>query len=191
MEPEIARKGDKRERTRAKLIEAALAVAAEKGFVRASLDEIAARAGMTKGSIYSNFEGKADLMLAAVSPQALITSPRYEAGAPLKRQMRIVAEAVVALLPRTHEGAGLRAEFQLYAMTDPELRARMARTYEATFDQIEGVLNRFYGDSLAMPARAMAVTMQSLGMGFLYQHVLTPEAVTPEVVIAAYEALAG
>ena len=42
-----------------------------------------------------------------------------------------------------------------------------------------------------MPARAMAVTMQSLGMGFLYQHVLTPEAVTPEVVIAAYEALAG
>ena len=40
-------KGGKRDRTRASLIEAAAAVIGEKGFDRASLEEIAARAGMT------------------------------------------------------------------------------------------------------------------------------------------------
>ena len=47
--------GGKRERTRAALVAATLAVVAERGFAGASLDEIAARAGMTKGAVYSNF----------------------------------------------------------------------------------------------------------------------------------------
>ena len=46
----------KRAQTIKRLVEAANAVIAEKGFQRASLDEIAARAGLTKGAIYSNFE---------------------------------------------------------------------------------------------------------------------------------------
>ena len=40
--------GGKRERTRAKLIEAAAEVIGEKGYDRASLEEIAASAGMTR-----------------------------------------------------------------------------------------------------------------------------------------------
>ena len=59
-------KGGKRERTRAALVAAALAIVREKGFAAASLDEIAARAGMTKGAIHSNFAGKAVLLLAAM-----------------------------------------------------------------------------------------------------------------------------
>ena len=40
--------GNKRKRTRAMLIQAAAAVIGEKGYDRASLEEIAARAGMTR-----------------------------------------------------------------------------------------------------------------------------------------------
>ena len=54
-----------------RLVEAAATVIAEKGFQRATLDEIAERAGMTKGAIYSNFAGKAELLLAAMMARGL------------------------------------------------------------------------------------------------------------------------
>ena len=45
-------KGDERVRTRAKLIEAAAAVIGEKGYDRASLEEIAARAGIELEALF-------------------------------------------------------------------------------------------------------------------------------------------
>src|SRR6266550_1114273 len=44
-------KGDKRARTRARLIEAAAAVIGEKGWDQTSLDEVARRTGMTRGAV--------------------------------------------------------------------------------------------------------------------------------------------
>ena len=49
------------ERTRRMLLDAALEVFSEKGFVRSSLKDIAARAGLTRGAIYWHFKDKADL----------------------------------------------------------------------------------------------------------------------------------
>jgi AcrR family transcriptional regulator len=51
------------------LLDAALQVFAERGFAGASLDEVAAAAGLTKGAIYSNFESKDDLFFAMMSDQ--------------------------------------------------------------------------------------------------------------------------
>jgi AcrR family transcriptional regulator len=48
------------------IIEAALAVFAEKGFAAARLDDIAARAGVSKGALYLYFETKQDLFRAVV-----------------------------------------------------------------------------------------------------------------------------
>ena len=48
-------KGDKRERTRAALLEAARALVREKGYERTTIDQVAKRAGMTTGAIYGNF----------------------------------------------------------------------------------------------------------------------------------------
>lgn len=50
----------------AEIIEAALDVFAEKGFAAAKLDEIARRAGVSKGALYLYFETKEDLFRAAV-----------------------------------------------------------------------------------------------------------------------------
>ena len=52
----------KRQRTRARLIEATLALVNARGFAAASLDDIAARAGVTKGAIYSNYRSKGELL---------------------------------------------------------------------------------------------------------------------------------
>jgi AcrR family transcriptional regulator len=48
------------------ILEAALAVFAEKGFAAARLDEIAARAGISKGALYLYFETKQDIFRAVV-----------------------------------------------------------------------------------------------------------------------------
>jgi AcrR family transcriptional regulator len=54
------------ERTRAALVDAASEVFAREGFHAASLDEVAAAAGFTKGAVYSNFANKAGLYLAVL-----------------------------------------------------------------------------------------------------------------------------
>lgn len=48
------------------ILEAALAVFSEKGFAAARLDDIAARAGISKGALYLYFETKQDLFRAVV-----------------------------------------------------------------------------------------------------------------------------
>jgi AcrR family transcriptional regulator len=52
--------------TRDRLVRAAAAVFAERGFDRAGVQEIARRAGLTTGAIYGRFTGKAELLRAAI-----------------------------------------------------------------------------------------------------------------------------
>jgi len=51
----------------AEIVQAALAVFAEKGFAAAKLDDIARRAGVSKGALYLYFETKEDIFRAVVS----------------------------------------------------------------------------------------------------------------------------
>lgn len=183
--------GGKRERTRQALIEATLSVVEAKGFVAASLDEIAARAGMTKGAIYSNFSGKADLMAAALEQRSLRLDPDYVAGAPLNVQLRAAALALVKLLPAAQRQQKLNAEHQIYALTDPDFAARIEAVYVAELDRVARMVEAAYGDRLAMTPRQLAMTVQVLCIGFLHQHRITPDEVTQDVVLAAFEALAS
>jgi TetR/AcrR family acrAB operon transcriptional repressor len=49
------------EQSRGKILDAALQVFAEKGYVGASIDDIAKKVGMTKGALYWHFKDKLDL----------------------------------------------------------------------------------------------------------------------------------
>src|SRR3712207_4004365 len=57
----------RREARPGEIVEAALHVFGEKGFAAARLDEIAARAGVSKGALYLYFETKEDLFRAVVT----------------------------------------------------------------------------------------------------------------------------
>jgi AcrR family transcriptional regulator len=61
------------EARRAEILEAAAAVFGEKGYNRATMKEIAARAGIVPGTIYLYFKNKRDLLLAIAD--SLIASP--------------------------------------------------------------------------------------------------------------------
>jgi AcrR family transcriptional regulator len=147
------RRGDKRERTRAKLIAATLEVIAEAGFASASLEAIAARAGVTRGSIYSNFAGRDALMLAAIGAQGMQLDRDFSRPMPLKAQLRGFAERLLDQLPAGASGGELVIGYALYAMTQPQQRAALAATYAAMFTRIATDLEAQYGARLAIDAR--------------------------------------
>ncbi|WP_415847282.1 TetR/AcrR family transcriptional regulator, partial [Tsukamurella strandjordii] len=61
----LVAKGDRtRARSVERFLDAGLAVFAERGFHAASMDEICARAELSRGAFYSNFAGKEALFLA-------------------------------------------------------------------------------------------------------------------------------
>lgn len=58
------RAGGRREATRRKLFEAAVTLVSEQGYGATTVDEIAERAGVAKGTVYYNFGGKDELYAA-------------------------------------------------------------------------------------------------------------------------------
>jgi TetR/AcrR family transcriptional repressor of uid operon len=55
---------------RAKLVEAAAEVFSERGYDGAGVHQIARRAGLTTGAIYSRFSGKAELLAEAIRAES-------------------------------------------------------------------------------------------------------------------------
>src|SRR5215467_7428978 len=88
-------KGDKRERTRATLLEAARFLIREKGYEQTTLEEIAERAGMTTGAIYGNFKNRNDLFIALGQTYWRPIVPKVKPGASFSDVMRAMADATI------------------------------------------------------------------------------------------------
>ena len=93
-------KGDKRARTRAKLLEAARELIREKGYDRTTMNEVAARAGMTSGAIYGNFKNRNELFIALGERYWAPIVPDIKPGGTLAQIMRAFAKATIAAIPR-------------------------------------------------------------------------------------------
>jgi AcrR family transcriptional regulator len=180
--------GGKRERTRRALVAAALEVITAKRFAAASLDEIAARAGMTKGAIYSNFSGKAELLLAAMDARGLALSAPRPAAETVEQELAAMAAQLVELVHRAKGEETFLAEFNLYALSDPEIRKGVGAAYADGFDHTADYLAQLPGAT--MPARHLAVALQCVALGFMVQSFLTPDEVTDAVIVETMQALA-
>ena len=115
-----------REDVRARVLGAAGEVFLEHGYHHASTAEIAARAGFTKGALYSNFGGKEDLFLALVEQE---TSARVERlatrGSAGAAGLDDLVDGLLALTHRDRAGL-VFAEFRAQAAQDPATAARVA-----------------------------------------------------------------
>src|SRR5499427_11118051 len=89
------RKGDKRDRTRARLLEAARALIREKGYEQTTLEDIAERAGMTTGAIYGNFKNRDDLFIALGQTYWTPVVPKVKLPTNFPQIMRAMAEATI------------------------------------------------------------------------------------------------
>lgn len=66
VQPECARRGRRKEARPGELLDAALDLFVEKGFAATRVDEVAARAGVSKGTLFLYFPSKEDLFKAVV-----------------------------------------------------------------------------------------------------------------------------
>src|SRR4051812_29933624 len=86
-------KGDKRERTRAALLQAARALIRERGFERTTLEKVAERAGMTTGAIYGNFKNRDELFIELGHAYWAPIAPKIPPGATFAEAMHAFATA--------------------------------------------------------------------------------------------------
>ncbi|MGI9616800.1 MAG: TetR family transcriptional regulator [Acidimicrobiales bacterium] len=101
--------------TRQALLKAAADVFAEKGLNGARLDEIAERAGVTKGAIYSHFDGREDLLVEALRA-AFRSLQLLQAAADAPDLVRFVDEtAPVLVAPEGKSARMLSLEVHLSA----------------------------------------------------------------------------
>src|SRR6186713_1171533 len=92
-------KGDKRDRTRAALLDAARALIREEGYERTTLTAVAERAGMTTGAIYGNFKNRDELFVALGQTYWAPVTPRVKPGATFAEAMHAMAEATLEAIP--------------------------------------------------------------------------------------------
>ncbi|MFB9905788.1 TetR/AcrR family transcriptional regulator [Allokutzneria oryzae] len=118
------------ERNRAKVLAAARAEFAERGFRDAKIDSIAERAGFTRGAVYSNFPGKRALYFAVLADLAEnAPAPRHaEPGRTAREALGALARAWVARLPLADIGerdGSARLGMDLMPEIATEVRTRL------------------------------------------------------------------
>lgn len=187
--PQAAPAG-KRARTRMRLIEAAIKTIGEKGFYAATLDDIAAEAGLTKGAIYGNFKTKEELFLAILELPTQGVRPVFRSGASLKEQLRRFGEGVVAFLPAAAKRGVLFSEFQRYIQTHPEFRAKIDEQNREMVRRAAGRLSPYFSEAeIGMPLERFIVILDALIDGLIAQRLATPSAVPDDLIVAAFERL--
>ena len=144
---------------------------------------------MTRGAIYSNFESRADLLLAVVMRRALRIDRTFAPAQSLQALLRQFAHGLIEAMPKAQGVGRWHAEFQLYSVTDPEMRAKVAAIFHAGF---EDLTRRFESQPfpLRIPARSLVLAVQAMAMGYLYQAIMTPGEVCDEDVLTAFDVLA-
>jgi AcrR family transcriptional regulator len=182
----------RRELTRTHLLEAAARVFQARGFAGASVDEIAAAAGFTKGAVYSNFKSKEDLFLALVDQRM---RAQIQDFGDLAVQNRVKADDLIAAFSHVYRSLQanenewvLWTEFSLYALRDPELRRQLvARGRAATGVVVEVVRQdcRELGINPPLPVEQLATMYIALFAGLGQLAAIDPEAVTEDLFGAA------
>jgi AcrR family transcriptional regulator len=182
---------EKRARTRERLIEAAGQAIGEKGFHAVTLDQIAARAGLTKGAVYDNFSSKEALFLEVVNGRrSNLPIPVMDRSAPLEARIIAFGRAVIAEAEANSGQAPIRADFLLYSLSRPELLQGVAEwTRNGFAGDIERLLALFEAEELPMAPQDFILMLHAMlpGLGFIKAQ--SPDLVTDEAVLRIFSGL--
>jgi AcrR family transcriptional regulator len=184
-------KGDKRDRTRAKLLEAARSLIREKGHEYATLENIAERAGMTTGAIYGNFRNREELFITLGQTYWAPIKPQVKPDASFPAIMRAMADATIAALPDRAGAAVGRLTGLAYTLTHEQMRAQVTKITAQSYAFGEQWLRSVTKEQdLPMPADQLVRVLHALIEGLVFQRLLTPELVPDEIFRAAFGAMA-
>jgi AcrR family transcriptional regulator len=185
------------EANRASVLAAARQVFLAKGYSGATLEAIAEEAGFSKGVVYSQFGGKADLFLALLDVRI---GERAAQNERLAGEAGAGGAAIRALLANFDRDAQAEAgwarvlvEFRSVAMRDPELNRRYAASHARTRELLTDLVERVFagaGLELTVPARTLAEFILAFGAGLTLERAADPDALSgPEQVRIMSQAL--
>jgi AcrR family transcriptional regulator len=186
--PAVLTRKERQAQTRQELIAAAATVFARRGYHKATVEEIAAEAGMTSGAIYSNFDGKEELFLAIADAQvesrvaeiqavADAAAGDGDAGIEAAAQFR-------AFLESEPEWPLLFYEFWSVSVRDAGLQGELAKRRDAIRDALADTLERVareLGFELRFPAPVLATAIAASLNGLAFERAADPDALPDEV----------
>ena len=173
--------------TQARLLEAAAEVFAEKGYKGAGVQEIARRAGLTTGAIYSRYSGKAELLLEAFDATSSRELDELFRG---RRSSDDSAAEVLAtvgshLVTRERDqGSALLLEAFVTASRDPDFAERLRAHVEERARLLGEIVEAAKDEGTmaeSLDTRSIVRFCHALGLGFLLLEAvdLTPPAAGP------------
>jgi AcrR family transcriptional regulator len=175
-------------RTRDDLLAAARAMFLERGFHRASLEQIAEEAGYSKGAVYSNFAGKDDLFLEVLERNYTARVEAYEAimlaGTDAEETFRNVARFMFEAYSREPAWWPLVGEFSTHASQDPVLTARLRAARERFMESVARTIEQLaerHELTLALPPREVARGSGALLRGMAVEWQIDPASTRAEV----------
>ena len=129
---------------RAKLAESAFGLFARKGIKQVSLDEVAADAGVTKGSLYWHYKSKKELVLAACAFyyrrwQQSAHAEIAQADNPLGQLERALRYSVQSCL-FDRKNRVFTSEIMALSLQDPEILAGWAQFYDTVREFFVGLV---------------------------------------------------
>lgn len=182
--------------TREQILGAAEVVFGRNGYHGASLDQVAAEAGFTKGAVYSTFDSKADLFLALLDRRA--GGRREEIDLALE-QAGSAEEFSAGLARRFAESVSAERdfwsaliEFMVLVGRNEGLRRRFAEHHDASREAVAASI-REWGAREGVPStiepRRLATSIIALNNGLTLEGLLSSEDVDVELYVEAQLAL--
>ncbi|MFG1624446.1 TetR/AcrR family transcriptional regulator [Kribbella sp. NPDC049227] len=172
----------RRSATRARLLDGALEVFAERGFNGASVEDICERAGFTRGAFYSNFGSKDELVLALF--QATTDRLLEQIGAllpDLANQPGTLLDAVLGLLDEaagdTRQWHLISTEFTLHALRNPEAARALNRQramFRSSLTKLVEEISEISGMRMSVPAEQFVRLVIAVHEGARSQSLLEP-----------------
>ncbi len=173
---------ENRERTRAALLASAAKVFARRGYDRATLDEVAADAGYTKGAVYANFDGKAELFLAMLDDRFTARLGELDrvmsSDADPEEQARQAGADFAHYVVSDPDWQRLFAEFIAHAARDARLRRELVKRYATLRERIaDGFRQRSeqLGIDPPLAPERMAQMTFAMANGFAMEKTLEPD----------------
>jgi AcrR family transcriptional regulator len=181
---------EQQSRTRQALLEAAERVFARRGLARASVEEIAAEAGFTKGAVYANFGSKDELALAMLDEsfarRVQVLKELEDGGGSATKVARAGGIEFAEYVAGDPQWRVLFFEFAMHATRDRQFGERLVQRYGALIDVIaHAVAQKSVELGLEEPEsqRSIALMIFAVGNGVALQQLLDPEG-TPRDLFA-------
>ena len=174
--------------TRSRLVEVARDLFLREGYAKTSLERVAEEAGFSKGAVYSNFAGKADLVDAMVSENLRtnldVGLAAVESGWSMAERARSLGDELSRSFLAQPEWHLLFVELWQRAVRTERRDGTLLRHRRELHDTITAAIEANAaetGTTLPLPAAQLATVLLALSHGFSMEQQLDPDHVPDDL----------